>query len=155
MDSFEAGRGDAGDRWSTIIKKNADDSVTWALLKNGKIIDGDINTKSLLAWIEVTKAIREIGHYDSVIFADELIHAVICDLGGWIKLCQHTEKEMPFVQRDFERRYQIYCRRRPEILPKHLTGHIAHQNAVNGHEKSIPPAVVFSERKKYIKNKPC
>lgn len=119
------------------------------------IIDGDINTKSLLAWIEVTKAIREIGHYDSVIFADELIHAVICDMGGWIKLCQHTEKEMPFVQRDFERRYQIYCRRRPEILPKHLTGHIAQQNAVNGHEKSIPPAVVFSERKKYIKNKPC
>jgi hypothetical protein len=118
-----------------------------------EIIEGDVQSKSLWAWTEVTKAIREIGHYDSVIFADELIHVVIRDMGGWIKLCYHTEKELPFVQRDFERRYQIYCRRRPEILPRHLTGQIAHQNSINGHEKYIPQAVVFSERKKFI-NKP-
>lgn len=112
------------------------------------IIDGDINTKSLLAWIEVTKAIREIGHYDSVIFSDELIHAVIRDMGGWISLCQRNEKELPFVQRDFERRYQIYCRRRPIALPKQLSGRIAHQNAVNGHEKYIPVAIKLSDNRK-------
>ncbi len=116
-----------------------------------EIIEGDVQSKSLWAWTEVTKAIREIGHYDSVIFADELIHVVIRDMGGWIKLCHYTEKELPFVQRDFERRYQIYCRRRPEILPKNLIGYIAHQNAVNGHEKYIPQAVVFSEKRKDIK----
>ncbi|TLY46937.1 MAG: hypothetical protein E6K54_07745 [Gammaproteobacteria bacterium] len=118
-----------------------------------EIIEGDINSKSLFAWTEVMKAIRQIGHYDSVVFSDKLIHAVIQDMGGWIALCQHNEKELSFVQRDFERRYQIYCRRRPKILPKHLTGFIAHQNAINGHEKSIPPAVVFSETRKTIKNK--
>lgn len=113
-----------------------------------EIIEGDVQSKSLLAWTSVTKAIREVGHYDSVIFSDELIHAVIRDMGGWIALCQHNEKELPFVQRDFERRYQIYCRRRPKILPKKLSGRIAHQNAVNGHEKYIPVAIEFSDNRK-------
>ena len=81
-----------------------------------EIIKGDVQSKSLLAWTNVTKAIREIGHYDSVIFSDTLIHAVIQDMGGWITLCQHSEKELPFVQRDFERRYQVYCRRRRYYL---------------------------------------
>ncbi len=112
------------------------------------VIEGDINSKSLLAWIEVTKAIREIGHYDSVIFSDKLIHAVIGDMGGWIFLCQHNEKEFPFIQRDFERRYQIYCRRRPIALPKQLLGCIAHQNAVNGHEEYIPVAIELAESRK-------
>lgn len=105
------------------------------------IIEGDVASKSLLAWTEVSKAIREIGHYDSVVFSDELIHAVIRDMGGWVVLCQHTEKELPFVQRDFERRYQVYCRKRPKVLPHQLTGRIAHQNAVHGHENYIPKAV--------------
>ncbi|HEY2567184.1 MAG TPA: DUF6475 domain-containing protein [Candidatus Aquirickettsiella sp.] len=113
-----------------------------------EIIEGDINSNSLLAWTEVMRGIRQVGHYDSVIFSDELIHAVIQDMGGWISLCQHTEKELPFVQRDFERRYQIYCRRRPIALPKQLSGRIAHQNAVHGHEKYIPVAVEFSENRK-------
>lgn len=109
------------------------------------IIEGDMSSKSLLAWTEVTKAIREIGHYDSVIFSDELIHAVIRDMGGWIALCQHSERELPFVQRDFERRYQVYCRKRPKVLPRQLTGRIAHQNEVNGHANYIPLAISFSK----------
>ncbi|HEY2567204.1 MAG TPA: DUF6475 domain-containing protein [Candidatus Aquirickettsiella sp.] len=113
-----------------------------------EIIEGDINSKSLLAWTEVVRAIRQIGHYDSVMFTDKLIHAVIQDMGGWIQLCQSTEKELSFVQRDFERRYQIYCRRHPDILPKQLSGRIAHQNAVNGHEKYIPVAIAFSDNRK-------
>jgi hypothetical protein len=118
-----------------------------------EIIEGDVQSKSLLAWTEVTKAIREIGHYNSVIFSDALIHAVIRDMGGWIALCQHTEKELPFLQRDFERRYQIYCRRRPEVLPKQLSGRIAHQNAVTGYEKYIPVAIELSDNKENIQKK--
>ncbi len=124
-----------------------------------EIIEGDINSKSLLAWTEVVRAIRQIGHYDSVVFTDKLIHAVIRDMGGWIQLCQSTEKELPFVQRDFERRYQIYCRRRPIVLPKQLSGLIAHQNTFNGHDQYIPRAVTCSDQnnisvsKNFIKEK--
>ena len=78
------------------------------------IIQGNAEEKSLLAWTAVKKAISTIGHYDSVIFSDELIHAVICDMGGWINLCQCTEKELSFAQREFERLYRLYCRRRPK-----------------------------------------
>lgn len=113
-----------------------------------EIIEGDMNTKSLLAWTDVMRAIRQVGHYNSVVFSDQLIHAVIQDMGGWIALCQHNEKELSFVQRDFERRYQIYCRRRPTVLPKQLSGRIEHQNAINGHEKYIPVAIEFSNTKK-------
>ncbi|KAF5301477.1 hypothetical protein FQR65_LT19212 [Abscondita terminalis] len=113
-----------------------------------EIIEGDVQSKSLLAWTEVVRAIHQIGHYDSVMFTDKLIHAVIQDTGGWIQLCQHTEKELLFVQRDFERRYQVYCRRRPRILPNQLTGRLAHQNAVNRHEKYIPIAIEFSDNGK-------
>lgn len=111
-----------------------------------EIIEGDTNEKSLMAWTEVRKAIREIGQYDSIIFSDELIHAVISDMGGWIALCQCTEKELAFAQRDFERRYQVYCRRRPKVLPRQLTGRIAQQNAVNGHEHYIPKAITFTNK---------
>lgn len=107
------------------------------------IMEGDITSKSLMAWTEVTQAMREIGHYESVIFDDQLIHAVIHDMGGWITMCQHSQKQLPFVQRDFERRYQVYCRRRPRLIPQQLTGSIAHQNKVNGHQKYIPCPVVF------------
>ena len=58
----------------------------------------------------------------------------------------HAEKELAFVQRDFERRYQVYCRRRPKVLPRQLTGRIAHQNAVNGHEQYIPKAITFTDK---------
>ncbi len=115
------------------------------------IIQGNVEEKSLFAWTEVKKAISEIGHYDSVIFPDELIHAVIRDMGGWIHLCQCTEKELTFAQRDFERRYQVYCRKRPKVLPHQLTGRIAHENSVNGHEKYIPKAITFSIHIKEIK----
>lgn len=113
-----------------------------------EVIEGDINSKSLLAWTEVVRAIRRIGHYDSVVFSDKLIHAVIQDMGGWIQLCQSTQKELIFLQRDFERRYQIYCRRHPVALPLQLSGRIAHQNTINGHEKFIPIAIEFSNTKK-------
>src|SRR5436190_1052024 len=132
--------------WRKIMEVNQKQAFFASLA----VIAETVNRKVSLV---LMKAFRQIGHYDSVVFSDKLIHAVIQDMGGWIALCQHNEKELSFVQRDFERRYQIYCRRRPKILPKHLTGFIAHQNAINGHEKSIPPAVVFSETRKTIKNK--
>lgn len=115
------------------------------------IIHGDINEKSLLAWTEVKKAISEIGQYDSVIFSDKLIHAVIRDLGGWICLCQHTEKALTFAQREFERLYRLYWRKRPKVLPPQLSGRLAHENSVNGYVKFIPNAINVSTTHKEIK----
>ena len=73
-----------------------------------KAIDGDAASKSLVAWTEIITAIRQVGHYESVVFADPLIHRVINDMGGWIFLCQQSERELVFLQKEFERRYRNY-----------------------------------------------
>jgi hypothetical protein len=49
-------------------------------------IEGDYQTQALQAWTKVTQAIQRMGVYQSVQFDDPLIHAVIQDMGGWIRL---------------------------------------------------------------------
>ena len=73
-----------------------------------KAIEGDTASKGLAAWTEIITTIRHIGHYESVIFTDPLIHSVIRDMGGWIFLCQQSERDLIFAQKEFERRYQNY-----------------------------------------------
>lgn len=58
------------------------------------------------AWTKVDGAIRKVGSYRSVAFDDPIIHRVIQDMGGWIKLNKITNEELPFVQREFENRYR-------------------------------------------------
>ena len=51
-----------------------------------RFIEGSGETKALQAWAKVEKAVTHVGAYQSIIFDDPLIHAVLEDLGGWIKL---------------------------------------------------------------------
>ena len=74
------------------------------------------NHKPLKAWALVSKTMREIGAYHSVIFTDVLVHAVIRDMGGWIALCQSKLSELPFREKEFEKRYQALLRIRPWIV---------------------------------------
>ncbi|OJA00999.1 hypothetical protein BEV13_01365, partial [Rickettsiella grylli] len=123
------------------------ESTLWNFLKNPdyakgnfpspadwiKAIEGDTESKSLAAWIEIVKAIRQVGHYESVIFTDPLIHSVVSDMGGWIFLCQQPERELVFLQKEFERRYQThYASKKWSHRPRYLTGKIEHQNKFNG-----------------------
>ncbi len=104
-----------------------------------KAIDGDAETKSLAAWTEIVKTIRHIGHYDSVIFNDPLIHRVIDDMGGWIFLCRQSERELIFTQKEFERHYKKYdAIKELSVGPDYLTGQIEHQNTVHGFTQYIP-----------------
>lgn len=117
-----------------------------------KAIDGDAESKSLAAWTEIIKTIRHIGHYDSVIFNDPLIHQVIEDMGGWIFLCQQSERELIFLQKEFERRYKKhYSIKELSIVPDYLTGQIEHQNTVHGFTEYIPKPI-HAKQLKNIKN---
>lgn len=75
------------------------------------------------AWTKVEGAIRKIGPYRSVAFDDPVIHRVIQDMGGWIKINKITNEELPFVQREFENRYRGFSAT-GEIpdYPRTLTG---------------------------------
>ncbi|MFZ0219312.1 MAG: DUF6475 domain-containing protein [Candidatus Aquirickettsiella sp.] len=115
-------------------KRNFPSPADWI-----KAIEGDTESKSLAAWTEIITTIRQVGHYESVIFTDPLIHGVIRDMGGWIFLCQQSERDLIFSQKEFERRYQnYYALNKLATLPRYLTGQIERQNTLHGFTDYIP-----------------
>jgi hypothetical protein len=104
-------------------------------------LQGDSHTQARLAWSKVVKAMREIGSYDSVIFDDLVIHAVIADMGGWVSLCHVPLKELPFREKDFVARYAGYVGHPPAEYPKALTGLLEHQNGLTGHPAEPPVCI--------------
>jgi len=71
-----------------------------------RVIGGRSEDRSMLAWSEVDRTVRTVGRYQSIVFEDRLIHRVIADMGGWVKLCSHDEADWPFVAKEFGARYR-------------------------------------------------
>lgn len=142
--------------WNCLKKYSYDvfESTLWNFLKNPdyargnfpspadwiRAIEGDTESKSLSAWTELVMTIRQVGHYESVMFTDPLIHRVVSDMGGWIFLCQQPERELIFLQKEFERRYRSHyvVRKGSGAPPHYLAGKIEHQNKFNGFSENIP-----------------
>jgi len=85
-------------------------------------IEGLSENRALRAWSNAMNAIREIGAYESVEFDDNLIHAVIEAMGGWVKLCRMKNDEMPFVAKEFQKYYMAFLRDPPKQLPTEVHG---------------------------------
>lgn len=85
-------------------------------------IEGDGDSRALSAWSAVDRAIRSVGPYESVVFDDRRTMAVIADMGGWIKLCETTDKDLPFKGSEFVKRFMGYLSRPPEQFPGKLLG---------------------------------
>ena len=109
-------------------------------------LQGSSETRALTAWTQVVKAIREEGSYRSVIFDDPLIHVVIRDMGGWIALCQSKTSELPFLAREFERRYRVLVLHPPADCPRQLAGIYEQQNRLSGF--APPEPVLIGNPKK-------
>jgi len=56
-----------------------------------KLIGGGTMDGALIAWSKVDRAMRTIGPYETVVFDDPIIHAVLSDMGGWIELGKRTD----------------------------------------------------------------
>jgi hypothetical protein len=111
-------------------------------------LQGTGQTQSLQAWSKVSEAIRGVGGYESVVFDDAVIHAVIRDMGGWIRLCQVLNSELPFRGRDFEARYAGYVGHPPAEYPRQLIGMLAHQNGLP--EPSMDTLVCIGDKQKAL-----
>lgn len=98
-----------------------------------RIIRGNSKSICLQAWSKVERALRIVGPYYSVVFDDITIHAVIDEMGGWIKLCQVTEKDLNFIVREFQTRYMSYKYQLPECYPSKLVGLADHYNLTQGY----------------------
>lgn len=66
----------------------------------------DITVRASLAYNKIHNAFISAGAYSTVIFDDAVIHAVIDNLGGWVKYCNLTDDEVKWWRKDFERLYR-------------------------------------------------
>lgn len=107
-----------------------------------KHIGGGSESRALVAWSRVDKAVRRIGTYQTVVFDDPIIHQVVVDMGGWIKLGKSEEKEWPFVAKEFERRYRGYLINPVPTYPKQLTGTAEADNGARGIDFKADPVLI-------------
>jgi hypothetical protein len=103
-----------------------------------RFIEGNGETRALKAWSIVEEAMRRVGIYQSVIFDDCLIHAVIEEMGGWAKLCSMTVEDLPFRAREFQKRYMAFVIKKPLRYPSTLYGLSALENTKNGYPVELP-----------------
>lgn len=108
-----------------------------------KMLGGTSLDAALSAWSKVEHAIRTVGTYHSVVFDDALIHRVIHDMGGWVKLgaCPN-EDDFVFVGKDFQNRYRGFAMRNEcGDYPRMLIGMAAAQNSLRGIKPQVPQAI--------------
>lgn len=98
-----------------------------------RVLKGDSQSQSLQAWSKVEGAIQQVGPYRSVAFDDPTIHAVLQEMGGWIKICQTSEKELPFVTKEFQTRFNAYRHQPARGYPQYFAGINEHQNCLQGY----------------------
>ncbi len=107
-----------------------------------RLLEGGTGDRAMQAWSKVERSIRCIGPYESVIFDDPVIHAVIVDMGGWIALGKVTEKNLPFISNEFSQRYRGYAMRRSVPgYPRCLVGMVAEDQIKHGHAPDNPVLV--------------
>ncbi len=112
-------------------------------------IEGDGDTRALSAWGKVEDAIRRVGPYETVVFDDPRTMAAIEEMGGWIKLCDVTDKDLPFKGNEFKKRYQGYISRPPERFPSKLLGMSEAENA-GEHQEFVPEPRLIGEPQKCL-----
>jgi hypothetical protein len=103
-----------------------------------RYLNGDSETRALQAWSRVQQIMRDVGSYDSLVFDDAILHRVVEDMGGWIRLSEKTIKEMDFLVHEFKKRYAAYVLHPPTSYPNQLTGRFAWHNDKLGHESQLP-----------------
>lgn len=104
-------------------------------------LQGTNTDRSLIAWGKVMDACQRVGAYASVCFDDGLIHAVIEDMGGWMKLCRSNTDELGYIQKRFCDTYKAYAGRPDVVFPALLPGEHDQANAVKGYAAQ-PPVLI-------------
>lgn len=102
-----------------------------------ELIVGTKATASMRAWTKVERAIRAHGAYRSVVFDDPLIHVVLDEMGGWIRLCEvGSEKDLEFQRNLFCKRYEVTGK--AEGYPAVMRGVLDREAIKCGGEQSRP-----------------
>lgn len=108
-----------------------------------QILEGRTIDQGALAWSKVDSAVRSVGTHTDVVFDDPVIHRVVMDIGGWIKLGEvESEKDFIFVGKEFVTRYQGYkMRGESPDYPALLIGISSANNGKEGF-RGQPPVLI-------------
>lgn len=93
-------------------------------------------SRSVLAWASVQKAIHEVGEYQSVDFDDPFINATIRVMGGWEQLCgtESGEAFHTWKRKQFEDTYNaLLASGVGDDLARPLDGICDRENSANGY----------------------
>ena len=105
-----------------------------------ELIVGTKATAALRAWTKVERTIRTQGAYRSVVFDDPIVHLVLDEMGGWIRLCETgSEKDLEFQRNVFCKRYE--ATNRLEAYPAVMRGVLDSEALKSGREAS-PPVLI-------------
>lgn len=106
---------------------------------------GTTQDRAFVAWSMVDKAIRHVGGFETVVFDDHLIHYVIDQMGGWGKLCDTPEDEMPYRAQEFQKRYRGAWHNPPQSFPAKLVGRLEHHNRQKGFLDWLEPPTLIGD----------
>lgn len=108
-------------------------------------ITGDVAAMAAIAYDRFLKALESVGTYQTVIFDDPVIHAVVQAMGGWVELGQKQFDE--WTRKEFERLYIVYKKNpSPEATPLRLVGRIEAHNGAHGYK--VPEPVLIGDGEK-------
>lgn len=104
-------------------------------------LEGNGDGQALAAWSAVEAAIRHVGSWRSVEFPDPRTSHIVGEMGGWLRLCETSEAEIPFTRQEFTRRYRAALLAPPPTETRTLPGRIEMANAAQGYPPPPPVAI--------------
>jgi hypothetical protein len=98
-----------------------------------KVLQGRTEDQAQIAWSKVDGAVRRIGVWADVAFDDPIIHRVLHDMGGWVRINSFEDENWPFVAKEFITRYRGFkiSGQVPEY-PRYLLGTASTHNTAEG-----------------------
>ena len=103
IDTVERALGQGQDRWKFFPK----------IPEILEAIEGSPDDRALTAWTRVENALERVGSYQSVTFDDPILHATICQMGGWATAWEWErldERDYGFKRLEFTRLYGHFLR---------------------------------------------
>lgn len=117
----------------------------------------DLDIRVATARNKIKKAMNSIGTYVTVAFDDPIIHLVIRDFGGWIKLGMTDMEEFEnLLKWDLPRLYKAYATRKNADIPLMLEGKADDKTVkyIGNEEKAKRWILSYQQKFERLENKP-
>lgn len=117
----------------------------------------DLDIRVATARNKIKKAMNSIGTYVTVAFDDPIIHLVIRDFGGWIKLGMTDMEEFEnLLKWDFPKLYKAYATRKNADIPLMLEGKADDKTVkyIGNEEKAKRWILSYQQKVERLENKP-